>query len=598
MTGLACPAPPFVDPAKGARLERGATKWTGSGALQARFVSAVTQSSNKGTTYDPNMNHTVLRGGTGFTLLFPSNDSLPVPARTPAIGVGRPTGFIFGPENAQHVAYRTGDGSVDDLFWTRNGWFHQTPSADAASGDLLDDPEPAASDPHSYGLDDRGTLCVAYAGTTKLHELVWSQLDKAMADPENLATGWHIDTLYQAATPADRPQGRPLGGMLLPERGVVFRTSDGRLLAVGEGVTASAWAVTDLTVGLPRAASDPTGLLITKTMIGTTTIVSRHIFYVGTDREVHELRSDADGQKWTYTNITKGMKVVKPAPGANPSAYAFLTQNTLHVVYRGADDRIHELWGAPGSWNYNPIGEKFTKAKGDPAGYVTEWTGSQHVVYRGENDELVELWCLGLWRENILTVAAHGAPSVMSDPAGYSFESQRTQHVVYFGQDGRPHELWWNVDGWHHGTYALYNPFPDRLGPLAAPFFYEARGRDHTFFVEPYVVETTVHEWTEWIVTTREYVEPVYTFPMAPLVPNAIAVVPSGSSILKERPIGRRKFFDDPVIVRTPKGIVGTVAVAGTTLGGVTSPTIVDVGRAGEQVASGRTAAAVRIGGL
>jgi hypothetical protein len=472
--------------------------------------------------------------------------------------VGRPTGFIFGSQNAQHVAYRSSDGSIYDLFWTKNGWFYQSPSADADSADPTDQPEPAASDPHGYTVDDRGTLCLAYAGATKVHELVWSQLDATLADPEHLATGWHIETLYQAPSAAEQPQGRPYGGMFLPQRGVVFRTKDGRLRASVEA-SAGVWDVRELNAGFPRAASDPTGLVMTKTELGVTTIVSRHIVYLGTDGDVHELRSDLAGRNWTYTNITQAMPgIVKPAPGSNPAAYAFLTQNSLHVVYRGTDDRIHELWGSPGSWNHNAVGANFTKAKGDPVGYVTEGFMVQHIVYRGEEDQVVELWWSGIWREHVLTNTVSTAPAALSDVAGYSFESDQTQHVVYFMSGGSPQELWWNLDGWHHADYKLQNPFPDELGPLASPFFYESLARHHTFFVEPYVVETTVHEWTEWIVTTREYVEPeLGRIPLLPLFPDAVAVVPSGVSIIKKKPGASKRLFDDRVIIRTPKGVLG-----------------------------------------
>jgi hypothetical protein len=330
-------------------------------------VSAVTQNSETGTQQSGGNSHRVLGGGTGFTLLFPSNETLPVPARTPPNGVGRPTGFIFGPQNAQHVAYRASDGSIYDLFWTSNGWFLQSPSADADSADPVDEPEPAANDPHGYTVDESGTMCLVYSGATKVHELVWSQIDPAMDDPEYLATGWHIETLYQGSSAAEHPVGRPFGGIFIPRRGVVFRTKDGRLRASVEASAGAAWELKELNAELPTAASDPTGLLMTKTELGVTTVVSRHIFYIGTECDVHELRSDVDGQNWTYTNITQAIPgVVKPAVGATPAAYAFLTQNTLHVVYRGSDDRIHELWGFPGAWNYNPIGASYTKAKSDP----------------------------------------------------------------------------------------------------------------------------------------------------------------------------------------------------------------------------------------
>jgi hypothetical protein len=314
---------------------------------------------------------------------------------------------------------------------------------------------------------------------------------------------------------------------------------------------------------LPRTDSDPTGLLMTKKHLGVTSVVSRHIFYLGDDSHVHELHSDLRGQEWKHRNITKGMAdIVKPAPGSTLAAYAFLGQNTLHVVYRGEDDRIHELFGKPGSWKYSPIGQGFTPAKGDPVGYATEWASTQHVVYRGAKDEVVELWWKkGQWRENVLTKtkATSLAPKSKSDVAGYSFESIETQHVVYFSEDGSPRELWWDKGGWHKGAYELENPFPDDMAPLASPFFYESTHRDHTFFVEPYVVETAVHEWTGWVVTTEEYVAPqLYDKEvLVKLIPDAIDIEPSTVSLVKSQ-IDRytKTLYGKGAVVRTPKGVI------------------------------------------
>ena len=549
---------PVADPLSDLPFNVGpsATKWHGSGSLMVEFVSAVKQNSESGQSVVSD-EYKILGGDAGFSLLFPNNETIPVPARTPPAGVGRPIGYVFRPQNAQHVAYRAGDGSIHDLLWTTNGWFHQSASAEAqslASGDA----ESASSDPHAYVLDDKGTICIAYSGSSKIHELVWSQLDARLDDPTLLGTGWRIETLYLAAGTGDQPLGRPFGGLFSPNRGVVFRTRDGQLKAAIETGTDPSWEIRDLNAKLPKAASDPTGLLMTKTELGVVSVVSRHIFWIGTDGDVHELRSDASAKTWTYTNVTLAMKdVVKPAPGSMPAAYAFLAQNTLHVVYRGTDNQIHELWGAPGSWNYNPIGKGFTKAKGDPAGYVTEGFFSQHVVYRGENDDVVELWWYGQWRENVLTKTTANAPKTASDVAGYSFESFKSQHVVYFGQDGGARELWW-AGSWHTGKYELTNPFPDNLAPLASPFFYEAADKDHTFFVEPYVVETAVHEWTEWVVTTKEYVDTrLEDRVLIPLYPYAIAVKPNDVGVFRADPkrFGK-KVFDDRAIIRTKKGVI------------------------------------------
>jgi peptidoglycan hydrolase-like protein with peptidoglycan-binding domain len=584
--GQAATQPPFklVD-----EINAQATKWRGDGALQVKFVSAVTQNSETGTVETGGGYHRVL-GGDKFALLFPSNETLPVPARTPPAGVGRPAGYVFRPQDAQHVAYRSGDGSIHDLFGTTNGWFYQSASSDAASAGAAEDVEPASSDPHGYPVDERGTICIAYAGSTQVYELVWSQLDADLDDPENMGTGWRVETLYKATGALDQPQGRPFGGLFLPSRGVVFRTKDGGLRAAVEGAAGSPWEIRDLNAALPKAASEPTGLLMTKTALGVTSVTSRHIFYLGVDGNVHELRSDLAGQNWTYTNITQGIAgAVKPAAGSTPAAYAFLAQNTLHVVYRGTDDRIHELWGAPGTWNYNAIGASFTKAKGDPAGYVTEFHSVQHVVYRGDADELVELWWNGAWHENVLTKTVAGAQKPTSGVAGYSFESNASQHVVSFADDGSPRELAWRAYEWKTGAYELTNPFPDDLGPLASPFFYESLAKDHAFFVEPYVVETAVHEWTEWIVTTREFVETrLGKTKLTPHIPNAIAVHPSKEGIIKRPSRIKEKIFGEDVIIRTPKGVIspnfdtnrdvtrgGLVAIA-------RAPKIVDVARGQE----------------
>ncbi|SOD42217.1 neuraminidase-like domain-containing protein [Nitrosovibrio sp. Nv4] len=537
-----------------------ATKWVSNEQqpLSITFVSAVSKSSVAERDILQRDTSPILDAAHNFSLLFPTNETLPVPSRTPPAGVGRPHGFVFEPQNAQHVVYRGGDGSIYDMFGDRTGWFYQSPSLEAAGSSTLADAESAASDPYGYGVDDRGMLCIAYAGETRIHELVWSQLDADMGDGRFLGTEWRVDTLYSAVTANDRPQGRPLGGMYLPNRGVVFRTADGRLRAVVESTADGTWDLRELGVGAPKPASDPAGLLMTKTELAMTRVTSRHLFYIGVDGHVHELRSDNAGLVWTYTNITQAMTgVVMPAPNASLSAYAFLLQNTLHVVYRGRDDKIHELWGFPGSWNYNPIGTPFTKAKGDPFGYVIEWAGSQHVVYRGEGDELVGLqWWRGAWYENVLTHVVPGALKVGSDTTGYSFESSKQQHVVYFDESGRPRELYWD-GSWFDSGYPLSNPFPDSLSALAAPFFYEERGsRPHTFFVEPSVVETTVHEWTEWIVTRRERIEYVQPKTLAPLHPEAIAVTPDPTGILRNADRARKYVNDIPVIVRTPRGVI------------------------------------------
>jgi trypsin len=102
---------------------------------------------------------------------------------------------------------------------------------------------------------------------------------------------------------------------------------------------------------------------------------------------------------------------------------------------------------------------------GDPAVFVVDGQATQHVVYRGDDGHIHELWwdatqCsqTTCWHHGDLTEAT-GAGRAAGDPAGYMFVvgGQPTQHVVYRGDDGHIHELWWDATQcsqttcWHHG---------------------------------------------------------------------------------------------------------------------------------------------------
>jgi hypothetical protein len=92
---------------------------------------------------------------------------------------------------------------------------------------------------------------------------------------------------------------------------------------------------------------------------------------------------------------------------------------------------------------------KAPTAAGDPDGYMFDAQGSQHVVYRGTDAHVHELWWDGKgsgWHHTDLTGIAK-APTAAGDPDGYMFDAQGSQHVVYRGTGrgtgGHLHELWW-----------------------------------------------------------------------------------------------------------------------------------------------------------
>ena len=81
-----------------------------------------------------------------------------------------------------------------------------------------------------------------------------------------------------------------------------------------------------------------------------------------------------------------------------------------------------------------------TRCAGDPAGYVLDADGTQHVVYRGTDNHIYELWWCPAscwspgWHWGNLT-GTTGAPLAAGDPAGYVLDADGTQHVVYRGNE-------------------------------------------------------------------------------------------------------------------------------------------------------------------
>ena len=73
----------------------------------------------------------------------------------------------------------------------------------------------------------------------------------------------------------------------------------------------------------------------------------------------------------------------------------FKAQGTQHVNYRGTDNHIHELWWDNTGWHHNDLSNAAggaPTAAGDPAGYMFDAQATQHVVYRGTDNHIHELW--------------------------------------------------------------------------------------------------------------------------------------------------------------------------------------------------------------
>jgi hypothetical protein len=83
-----------------------------------------------------------------------------------------------------------------------------------------------------------------------------------------------------------------------------------------------------------------------------------------------------------------------PVAASDPAAYYVPANNTTHVIYRSADNHLRELWWIVGT---NAVGVDVTGAAlaptavDKPAAFFFVGAGTQHVVFRGADDHIHEI---------------------------------------------------------------------------------------------------------------------------------------------------------------------------------------------------------------
>jgi hypothetical protein len=241
--------------------------------------------------------------------------------------------------------------------------------------------------------------------------------------------------------------------------------------------------------GAMAAAGNPAGYVFKAR-------ATQHVVYRGTDHHIHELWWDTTG--WHGKDLTKAAAGHPASPtgavaaAGDPAGYVFDARATQHVVYRGTDHHIHELWWNTTGWHGNDLTKAAAghpasptgavAAAGDPAGYASAADGgSQHVVYRGTDNHIHQLlWDTAGWHTNDLTMATQAAPAA-GDPAGYVFNARATQHVVYRTTDNHIHQLWWDTAGWHTDDLTMATQAAPAAGDPAG-YVFNARATQHVVY--------------------------------------------------------------------------------------------------------------------
>ena len=128
-----------------------------------------------------------------------------------------------------------------------------------------------------------------------------------------------------------------------------------------------------------------------------------------------------------------------------PTGYSWEKNGTMHVIYHGHDHHVHELgFNYRSGWYHNDLTERTDAPTvwGNLSGFT--WKGNQtmHVVFVGEDEHVHELGFghRSAWYHSDLTAIANG-PAAFVGPCGFAWEADKSIHVVYKDKESHVHEL-------------------------------------------------------------------------------------------------------------------------------------------------------------
>jgi hypothetical protein len=339
-----------------------------------------------------------------------------------------PACFAWERNKTQHILYLGKDDQVHEL-WQRKGkeWAYGGALSQLAGG------PPAAGKPMGYAWESDNTQHVLYLGKDGRVNELWQRENKK----------WEYGGAINVMVNAPNAVGSPFGYAWESDdtQHILYRAADNQIHELWQR-KGKPWehggAISQIT-GATLAAGDPVGYAWEEDK-------TQHIVYLGKDHQIHELWQ-RKGEKWQHggalSRTTGGPDAI-----STPSCYAWGRDGTQHILYRGEDEQIHEIWyRKKDGWKYgNALSQLAAgpSAASDPSGYAWEGDNTQHVLYVGADQQVHELWQRKgkEWLYGGALSQKTGSVSAVGVPAGFAWEDDDTQHIVYRGADDQIHELW------------------------------------------------------------------------------------------------------------------------------------------------------------
>ncbi|MGY5870761.1 MAG: hypothetical protein RTV72_00810 [Candidatus Thorarchaeota archaeon] len=115
-----------------------------------------------------------------------------------------------------------------------------------------------------------------------------------------------------------------------------------------------------------------------------------------------------------------------PLASGRPTTYVYGMNNSQNIVYRGQDGHIYQLYFVRGEgWKLvNLTGSTGGPlAGGNPISYTYHVFNTQHVIYRGQDNHIYQMFSdvTGQWKISNMTEKT-GAPLAASDTACYTYD--------------------------------------------------------------------------------------------------------------------------------------------------------------------------------
>jgi hypothetical protein len=278
-----------------------------------------------------------------------------------------PSSFFETASGKLITVFRAGDGNVHGLYWSTGGVGHDNITGSIGAPG-------AAGEPRGAVMAGGISHVIYRTGNGHLHALWWT--GGSPAGHEDMTAGLSAPPAAGDPSPwVDTTRGR---------NHLAYRATDGHVRGFYWNGGSDGHEDLSGFAGSPNAAGDPVAYYLPNHDM-------HQITYRGVDRHLYEVYcvGEAPVAAWDLTVAASA-----PPAGSDPAVSYNAANDTKHVVYRSADGHLHEIWwffGAPPAHVDLTVEALAPPAVDRPAAFAIDGLNTQHVIYRGADNQIHEI---------------------------------------------------------------------------------------------------------------------------------------------------------------------------------------------------------------